>query len=476
MARDIVIGQRGALRRKRPYLAVRDEPEFDERLEAVAYAEDKPVALFQKFHHLFGDARIAERRGDKLAAAVRFVAAGKPARESDDICAGDRRRNCLHALFDVLRAAIAHDDGLAFRSCQAEAALCIQFAVRSGEYGNKHARAGSFDCALFVRFYGMIDVARLPLRRGMIGEHAVKRAAERGDRLFLRYLFFVVNKIPFRSFADEDLRAMQQLGIFEGNQQFAVVFGEQAVAVSAETETEPVAEAGLCDRRRNAAVFNDGSEADIPALYIFMNFAVHIGKLAEVGYLAEILMHRDPIYLCARFFKHVRDESARLCGRERKGDQRGRNVDMLKSAAHAVFPADGAKPQPDLRVQRAEQRGQRNAPAGGILPEAHEKLLEGQPDLVIIASRSDQFCDRSHDAVNCPRKRARAHQRRAVSVGGNCGDVCLSPAYLRRHRDGGSELPPAAERHIDAARTDRRIEHLRKSLFGTDVQRRERTQ
>ena len=46
--------------------------------------------------------------------------------------------------------------------------------------------------------------------------------------------------------------------------------------------------------------------------------------------------------------------------------------------------ADRAQAEADLRVQRAEQRGQRDAPALGVVVEAHEVFLEGQR----IASKS----------------------------------------------------------------------------------------
>ena len=103
------------------------------------------------------------------------------------------------------------------------------------------------------------------------------------------------------------------------------------------------------------------------------------------------------------------NEPARLCGREREGNERGRNVDIFESTAHAVLAADGAQAQLYLRVQRAQQRAQRHTPALGIAVQAHEKLLESEAYLIIIAAAGNEFRHRRHDAVNGARKGRRAH-------------------------------------------------------------------
>ena len=205
-----------------------------------------------------------------------------------------------------------------------------------------------------------------------------------------------------------------------------------------------------------------------------MHFAADFREFFEIGHFAPVFGHGHEPKFRARLFEHVRDEPARLCGRKREGDERGRNVDVFEGTAHAVLSADRAEPQPDLRVQRAEKSRQRHAPAFGIAVQAHEKFLEGEADLIVIAPRRDELSDGRDHAVNGARERCAAHQLCRIPVSGYGSDVRFAPADLRRHRDGWRKLTLSAEGHIHAARADGRVEHLRKPLLGADVEGKER--
>ena len=103
MPADRVVRKRRRLPIERHDLAIGQETELDERLEAVADAEDQSLALLQKFHDRLSDARISERRRDELARAVRLVAARETARQHEDLSLIDARGDCLHRFFDRLR-------------------------------------------------------------------------------------------------------------------------------------------------------------------------------------------------------------------------------------------------------------------------------------------------------------------------------------------------------------------------------------
>ena len=86
MSADGVERQRWiVIRKTRLDLAVWDEAELDEGLEAVADTDGEAIAFVEKFLNGFRNAWVAERRGDELSGAVRFVARGEAAREGDDL-------------------------------------------------------------------------------------------------------------------------------------------------------------------------------------------------------------------------------------------------------------------------------------------------------------------------------------------------------------------------------------------------------
>ena len=62
------------------------------------------------------------------------------------------------------------------------------------------------------------------------------------------------------------------------------------------------------------------------------------------------------------------DDLPHLPRRHREGDERGRNVDVFEGAAHGVLAADGSDAEIELRLERAEERRERLAPALGIVP------------------------------------------------------------------------------------------------------------
>ena len=70
-------------------LAVRNKPELDQCLEAVADTQSQTIPLVQKLFNSLTDLRIPESRRKELRGAVRLVAGRESAREHDDLCLFD---------------------------------------------------------------------------------------------------------------------------------------------------------------------------------------------------------------------------------------------------------------------------------------------------------------------------------------------------------------------------------------------------
>ena len=87
------------------------------------------------------------------------------------------------------------------------------------------------------------------------------------------------------------------------------------------------------------------------------------------------------------------DDVAGLAGDDGEGDERGRDVEVLEGARHAVLAADGGRAELELRFERAEERHERLAPAGRILAELFEILLERQARAGRIAAGGGEAGD-----------------------------------------------------------------------------------
>ena len=62
-------------------------------------------------------------------------------------------------------------------------------------------------------------------------------------------------------------------------------------------------------------------------------------------------------------------------GRDGEGDERRRHVMVKEGTGHGVLAADGGSAELELRIQRAEERGKRLAPARGLVAELFKKFL-----------------------------------------------------------------------------------------------------
>ena len=82
---------------------------------------------------------------------------------------------CRHALFNVLRGAVAYNEYLCFSARKPELALCIQFTVGAGERGYEYSRLCSFyGNAAVLALACIVAVGYVALGGSSCGEHAVE--------------------------------------------------------------------------------------------------------------------------------------------------------------------------------------------------------------------------------------------------------------------------------------------------------------
>ena len=85
---------------------VRHKAELNQCLKPLQIPEHEAVPGFQKVGHGLRDPRVAEGSGDEFPGAVRFVAAGKPAGQHDDLGVPDCALHTADRIFDILRRAV----------------------------------------------------------------------------------------------------------------------------------------------------------------------------------------------------------------------------------------------------------------------------------------------------------------------------------------------------------------------------------
>ena len=142
-----VKGEGRAVLRQRTNLSVRQQTQFDQRLESVADAEHQPVPFIEQLHDCFGQTRAMEQGRNELAGAVRFVAGAEPARQHQYLAATDRFGQCVHRLLDVSGRQVAHHQHFRLAAGLGKGAGRIILAVAAGEYRDddprfRHGRLG----------------------------------------------------------------------------------------------------------------------------------------------------------------------------------------------------------------------------------------------------------------------------------------------------------------------------------------------
>ena len=190
MPPDVVVCQGRRILVEIRDLAVGQEAELQECLEAVAYPEDQTVVIVQESMYCLGNLRRTEHRRDELARPIRLVTAAEAARQHEDLCVLDRLSHRCYRLLDRLWSEIAHDQNLGLCTDTLPRACRVILAVRPWKYGDADTRFCDFErtCHMLSLSIGSVCRAidlphgvryrrrenllkRLGIRRLDIGEH-----------------------------------------------------------------------------------------------------------------------------------------------------------------------------------------------------------------------------------------------------------------------------------------------------------------
>ena len=89
MTADFIERQRRRGSRRVNDVAVRHQAQLHERLEAVANAQHKAIAILQQIAHGFGHLRRAEERRDEFRGPIGFIATREAARQHHNLAAAN---------------------------------------------------------------------------------------------------------------------------------------------------------------------------------------------------------------------------------------------------------------------------------------------------------------------------------------------------------------------------------------------------
>ena len=140
MAANRIVRQRRAVRTQRLDPAIRQEPQFDQRLETVADTQCQPVPLVKQIIQRFFQRRATEQGRNKFARTFRFIASTETARKHDDLRFGNAFCHFVDRFSQILWRFIAqHHD---FRCCTSpfKGSGRIVFAVRTGADRDEYMR------------------------------------------------------------------------------------------------------------------------------------------------------------------------------------------------------------------------------------------------------------------------------------------------------------------------------------------------
>jgi len=160
-----------------------------------------------------------------------------------------------------------------------------------------------------------------------------------------------------------------------------------------------------------AALLYDGGMQNFAVENSLVNFSVNFFQRGIVGASPRVFRHSETNYF-SRTLECVVNKSVFLCYTHAESYESGGHVQIFKGSAHAVLAAYCRSFQPELRVKRAKQRGQRLSPAVGRVAGFFEKLLQSKSDCQGIYAAGDQLGNGSHNGINGSRKGRFFHQIR----------------------------------------------------------------
>ena len=208
-------------------------------------------------------------------------------------------------------------------------------------------------------------------------------------------------------------------------------------------------------------------------LDIFREGAVLRLQIFIVRQKIAVALYREQHKAIARRFQFRCDDILHRGDIDRKAHQSRRHIDLVKGTGHGVLAADRSESQLELCLIGTEQGREGLRPSLRlVVVHAAEELLEGQVNLVDIAARRSDFCDRVADRVDSAviGTPAREIGIEAVAHNGCRIGFAAKQRNLCDHALGLGQLLLTAVGHGDGARADRGIEHLDQPLLRADIQ------
>ena len=237
-------------------------------------------------------------------------------------------------------------------------------------------------------------------------------------------------------------------------------------------EADAVAQTHLEESLGQTAIAHRGSSGHHAIFHHLLNFLV-VGLQGEEVGAAGLGIDDGPYqhHRALRLLEFGGHHLVCLADGRGEGDQRGRHIQLLEGAGHAVLTADGGDAEADLCVQCAQQSGQRLAPALRGSAKALEVLLEGQVGVLIAEAGGHQLGHTLDDGHPCAHILVGAHEVGVVApCHAGAGAGLAVHRQLCHHGVLRGELVGTAEGHEHGSSTDGGVEPLRKALLAADVQ------
>ena len=471
VAADGVEGQGRVAGRDGADVAVSGQTQLDEGLEAVADTQHQTIPVLQQVADCLSDRRIAEEGGDELCAAVRLVAAGEAAGQHDDLALVDGLDQCLAAGGDISGGQVADDQHLGVRTGAGKGVGGVVLAVGTREDRDDDLRLCHADLGRSGGGQAAVDL--LDGGAGLaVGIDGLELALP--DLLQLSHIQLVAAALEgvVRGGLAQQLTSR---GVRDHLQHDGAVHGLKHIVgghVVHHLEADAVAQTHLEESLGQTAIAHRGSSGHHAIFHHLLNFLIVGLQGEEVGAAGDGVQDGpDEDDGALRLLELGGDDAAGLADGGGEGHQRGRHIQLLEGAGHAVLTADGGDAEADLRVQCAQQSGQRLAPALRGSAKALEVLLEGQVGVLIAEAGGHQLGHTLDDGHPCAHILVGAHEVGVVAPCHAGAGVGLAVhGQLCDHGVLGGQLACAAEGHQHGGRADGGVEPLRKALLAADVQ------
>ena len=174
-----------------------------------------------------------------------------------------------------------------------------------------------------------------------------------------------------------------------------------------------VSKGHLADCLGDSAGLHSVGRDDVSGLHIAVELLVAVHHLAVNRKVIAVLLDLHHHNLASGLLKLRRYHMLFVGNVYSKGDKCRRNIDLpvnfiVEGSGHTVLSSDGRKSEAHLCAVCTEESGERRSPSGSVLCHPLEILLEGEADLLKVASVSRNLGNRIQDGIDSPVIRAPA--------------------------------------------------------------------